>query len=110
MMRIFQLPTGTFKIDERELEDIRQAVIRRLAAEKDETSHSLKEELQKAIVILGPEDSRLGPWALTEREGALALVRIPPRSAVNYLFVAKLAREKDRWMVTEFFQEIMTAR
>lgn len=93
-----------------DLEDIRRAVLDNLSLEDDAPHRCLMRELQFAIPVLGPDDSRLGPWVLTERRGQLALVRIPPREAMNYLFVAALAREKGGWIVTDFFEERMQAR
>lgn len=109
VMQIFRLSTGVFKIDEGELEAIRQAVIEKLASETDMVSHSLKEELQKSIAVISSEDTRIGPWVLSDRNGVLVLIRIPPRSMVNYLFVAKLSREGDHWLVIDFYQERMTS-
>lgn len=108
--REFRLKNETILIGEAEMEAIREVVVVWLAKEKDDTIRSLKAELQGSIAVIGPNDSRLGPWVLTDREGQLALVRIPPRSAVNYLFVAMLAREEGHWVVVEFFQERMIAR
>jgi hypothetical protein len=108
--REFRVKGETIRIDEGELEAIRKAVVDLLSTKDDDVHRALREDLQKSIAVVGPEDSRLGPWALTDREDSLALVRIPPRGAINYSFVAKLSREGGRWHVTDFYQERMYAR
>lgn len=108
-MREFKLKMETVLVDEQELEAIRKVVMERLASVNDDVCRQLMRELSMAVAIVGPEDSRLGPWALTERDGQLALVRIPPRSGMNYIFVAKLSRQKGHWVVSDFYQERMKA-
>ncbi len=110
IMREFRLHYETIVITESDMENIRRAVIDRLAREDDDPHRFLKKELEGSIAVLGSEDSRFGPWVLTDRNEQLALVRIPPRGAMNYLFVARLDRHQGHWIVTEFFQERMQAQ
>jgi hypothetical protein len=106
----FTVNDQTVTIDDSGLEQIRTAVVEHLRKRDDDIGKQLAEELQGAIAVVSPDDSRLGQWALTEYDKGLALVRIPPRSAVNYRFVAKLDRQDGRWTVTDFHQERMMAR
>jgi hypothetical protein len=102
-MHVFKSGDKTIVIDEPQLEAIRKAVAARLASE----------ELERSVAVIGPgpEDTRLGAWVLTTRDNQLALVRTPPRSAVNYIFVAKLARDdQGQWAVTDFSTGRMLAR
>lgn len=110
-MQVFALGDKKIIIDEAQLEAIRKAVVERLATEQDDVYRSLRKELEHSIAVVSPDDTRLGAWVLTVRDNQLALVRIPPRSAVNYIFVAKLVRnEEGRWAVTDLFDERMIAR
>ena len=93
-----------------DLEKIRTAVVDQLRNAADDISKTLADELAGAIAVVGPDDTRLGQWVLTERGNGLALVRIPPRAAVNYMFVARLDRQNGRWLVTNIDQERMMAR
>ncbi len=103
----FKVNNQVVKIDGDSLEKIRKVVADELLSSKDEVRHTLGIELAKAVAIIGDEECRLGPWVLTVREDRLALVRIPPRSAMNYIFVAKLSLDHNRWAVTDFYQERM---
>jgi hypothetical protein len=110
-MQVFTFGDKTIVVDEAQLEAIRKAVVARLATEDDDIYRSLKKELEQSIAVVSPEDTRLGAWVLTVRDNQSALIRIPPRSAVNYIFVAKLARDYEgRWVVTDLFDERMMAR
>ncbi len=110
-MQVFTLGDETIVIDEAQLEAIRKAVAENLATKDEDIYRSLKQELERAIAVISPDDTRLGAWVLTTRDNQLALVRIPPRGAINYIFVAKLARDyQGRWVVTDFFDERMMAR
>ncbi len=110
MMREFTVGGQTAHITCADLEDIRQVVVDRLSAWNDEARTLMIDELQGAVLVLDPENSRLGPWVLTVRREKLALVRIPPRTTVNCLFVVVLSRENDRWVVNDFFNECLQAR
>jgi hypothetical protein len=109
-MREFRINNEKVVISEADLEGIRRAVIERLASEDSEPNRFMKRELEGAIAVIGPEDSRLGRWELTVRDGRLTLVRVPPRDAVNLLFVAVLAKESARWIVKEFSEERMRSQ
>jgi hypothetical protein len=108
-VRDFSVGGTTLRIDESDLEQIRQAVVASLEKANAEPHKTLARELAGAIAVLGPDDSRLGAWALVNRDESLALVRVPPRSSVNYIVVATLARRDQRWTVVELFQERMRA-
>lgn len=109
-MREFRLKNEKVVIGEADLEGMRRAVIERLATEDSEPNRFMIRELEGAIAVIGPEDSRLGCWELTVRDGRLALVRVPPRGVMNLLFVAVLANESARWKVTEFSEERMSGQ
>ena len=49
--------------------------------------------------------ARMDAWLLEIRDGALALVRHPPRTRVMDLFHAALSTEDGRWTVTSFEHE-----
>jgi hypothetical protein len=112
-MHTFQLDGQVVTLDAADVETMRQALIGRLAADRSPNSeicHALAEELKRFSVVDTPYGLRLGPWVATDRDGQLALVRIPGRSAVNYIFVAKFDKSGDRWAVTDIHQETMRAR
>ncbi|MEO1082194.1 MAG: hypothetical protein AAFY29_21735 [Pseudomonadota bacterium] len=109
-MREFHIQGEPVEIRESDLEAIRSAVIARLSLEEDELHNALSQELARSIAILGPQDSRLGRWGLTERGGALALVRFPDRDVVNYIFGATLGFRDSRWEVIDLFEERMQGR
>ena len=110
-MSVFTAGGQEIIIDEAQLEAIRRAVLERLASEEGDLYRSLQRDLEHSIAVVGPDDTRLGAWVLTVRDDQLALIRIPPRSKVNYIYVAKLARDEEgRWVVTDFWEERMMAR
>lgn len=109
MIQVFRIDGRDVKIDAVELEAIRECVAARLAAETDDIYRQLEKELRGSIAVVSPDDTRLGAWALTETDGQLALVRIPPRGRVNHLFEAKLAREGGHWKVTDLAHKVMRA-
>ena len=114
----FKVDGRVIRIDSTELERIRAAVVKRLASRTLEADRAnadamqrFETELTQAPATVGPDDTRLGAWALAYRGDQLALVRVPPRALLNILYVAKLTRAVDgAWTVTDFYQERMAAR
>ena len=108
----FKVNGRVVSVDEVMAEQIRLAVVARLEADSSPNSaviRALADELKRFAVTARPEEIRMGRWVLTERDGELALIRIPARGAVNYLYVAKLAERNGRWIVTDVAQEILRA-
>lgn len=108
-MKEYHVHDQAVRIDEAELERIRSCVLRALAPYDDERK-ALREELQRSIAIVGPDEVRLGAWVLTERDGSLVLVWHSPRAAINHAFVAILDRRDGEWHVVELREERMLAR
>jgi hypothetical protein len=109
-MRQFFINGQVVLVSESDLEDIRRAVLLKLKEETKAPYPHLQRELENAIPILGPHDSRLGRWALTEKETRLALVRIPSRNDVNYIWVAILRKDGADWVVEKLVEERILAR
>ncbi len=107
MWEEFQVNGETIRVDEADMEPIRQAVLQLLASKEDELCRFLREDLDSSILIFGSQGLRFGFWVLTEREEGLALVRIPPRAEVNYIFGAKLEFDGEHWTATQFIEERM---
>lgn len=108
-MQEFVLNGQRIVISENSLEAIRKVVHDRLADQDGETFALLADEIGRSMAMVGPDESRIGRWVLSERSDGLSLVRIPPRNEVNYIFVSKLHFEDGVWSAETVLQERMSA-
>lgn len=108
----FEVGGEKLVVRERDLDDIRQAVVAHLRQSGEEFRDEFVAELEQAPRFIDEDGvGRVGGWLLERRGEELRLVRHPPeRGAVMFLFYATLAREGGRWKVTEFAYERVRGR
>lgn len=93
----FDIAGKRLRLDESELELLRGLAVS--ALELDKTHQSFAAELRQSNLWRFGEASRFGQWIFELRDGSVALVRHPPRSAVMRMVVITFARLDETWKV-----------